>query len=67
MYSVSVLSPYPAMQLALAEMMLVGEADFVVTTPRSSYSALAAASGGASTQRIGNSYEAYYYTIRAHQ
>ncbi|CAM9919835.1 unnamed protein product [Pylaiella littoralis] len=41
------------MQCALAEMMLVGEADFVVTTAFSTYSALAAARRGPSTQRIG--------------
>ncbi|CAN0110188.1 unnamed protein product [Pylaiella littoralis] len=40
-------------QLALTEMMLVGEADFVVTSPRSSFSAIAAARGGASTERYG--------------
>ncbi|CAM9783560.1 unnamed protein product, partial [Ectocarpus fasciculatus] len=40
-------------QLALTEMMLVGNADIAVTSPRSSYSALAAARGGTSTQRFG--------------
>ncbi|CAN0315750.1 unnamed protein product [Pylaiella littoralis] len=40
-------------QMALTEMILVGEADFVVTSPRSSFSALAAASGEPSTQRFG--------------
>ncbi|CAB1118259.1 unnamed protein product [Ectocarpus sp. CCAP 1310/34] len=34
-------------------MMLVGNADIAVTSPRSSYSALAAARGGSSTQRYG--------------
>ncbi|CAM9279285.1 unnamed protein product [Hapterophycus canaliculatus] len=38
---------------ALTEMMLVGMADIVVTSPRSSFSALASASGGESTQRFG--------------
>ena len=43
-------------QNAVVELFLVAEADIVITSPKSSFSALAAAAGGRSTQRVGESY-----------
>lgn len=40
-------------QNAVIELFLVGKADFAVTSPKSSFSALGAAVGGNSTQRVG--------------
>lgn len=42
-------------QDAVVELFLVGEADIVVTSPKSSFSVFAAATGGESTQRVGKS------------
>lgn len=47
------LSAVSPTQDAVTEMLLVGYADIAVTSPHSSFSALAAAAGGNTTQRVG--------------
>lgn len=44
---------FHAFQTVLVELLLISKSDIVLTSPRSSFSAIAAAAGGLSVQRVG--------------